>query len=106
MSAKKALSAGDLRPTPVTGHSPAMEDLFRAVQSACSRSTWSRGVELARTEAVVGERQDEEECLLRVTVPGDLMARVVTLYPQDLDWECSCNDQDQACEHVAAASIA
>ena len=34
------------------------------------------------------------------------MARVVTLYLDDEDWECSCHSQEEGCEHVAAATIA
>ncbi|MEE3327837.1 MAG: DEAD/DEAH box helicase [Myxococcota bacterium] len=83
-----------------------MEDFFRAVQAACSRSAWSRGVELARGDAVVSEPGDDAECVLRVTAPGNMMARVVTLYLDDEDWECSCHGQEDACDHVAAATIA
>lgn len=83
-----------------------MEDFFRAVQSACSRSAWSRGVELARGDAVVTETAGDSECVLRVTAPGNMMARIVTLYLEDEDWECSCHNQEDACDHVAAATIA
>ena len=35
-----------------------------------------------------------------------MMARIVTLYLEDEDWECSCHNQEDACDHVAAATIA
>ncbi|MAI81043.1 MAG: helicase [Deltaproteobacteria bacterium] len=82
-----------------------MEEFFRAVQSACPRSVWSRGVELARADAVTSESETSDEHVLRVTVPGNLMARIVTLYLEDEDWECSCSAQEDLCEHIAAATI-
>ena len=83
-----------------------MEDLFRAIQSAASKAVWSRGVQLVRAEAVAGEKNSSDEVVLRVTTPKSLMAPIVTLYPDDEDWECSCADIDDPCEHVAAAAIA
>ena len=82
-----------------------MEEFFRAVQSACPRSVWSRGVELARADAVTSESETSDEHVLRVTVPGNLMARIVTLYLEDEDWECSCSAQEDLCAHIAAATI-
>ena len=35
-----------------------------------------------------------------------MLAPLVTLYPEDEDWECSCNAQEDPCEHVTAAVIA
>jgi superfamily II DNA or RNA helicase len=83
-----------------------MQKLFSAVQSACSKAVWSRGVELVRADAVEGERAEDEEIVLRVTTRQALVAPVVTLYPEDEDWECTCRGQEDPCEHVAAAVIA
>ena len=89
--------------------SPAMratQALFQAIQEAASRSMWSRGVELVRAEAVSGESAEDEEIVLRISTRQGLKAPVVTLYPQDEDWECTCNGEEDPCEHVTAAIIA
>ena len=51
-----------------------MQALFEAVREACDATTWSRGVSLAREEAVVGESQDDEEVVLRVAQRGAVIA--------------------------------
>ncbi len=83
-----------------------MQQLFNAVQSACSKATWSRGVELVRSDAVSGERSSGSEIILRVATRQALIAPLVTLYPEDEEWECTCRGQEDPCEHVAAAVIA
>ncbi|MCA9659281.1 MAG: hypothetical protein KC486_13125, partial [Myxococcales bacterium] len=80
--------------------------LFAAVRRACSPRTWSRGVELARAGAVIGERQDDDELVLRVAVPGVAVAPEVTLWPDEVEWDCECQSRQGACFHVAAAVIA
>ncbi len=82
-----------------------MQDLFDAVRQACSAATWSSGVELTRAEAVTGERSESDEVLLRVSTRRGMLARLVTLYPEDRDWECTCRGNEDPCEHVAAAVI-
>src|SRR6185436_20697241 len=64
---------------------------------------WSRGIELARADAVTGVSADEDEIVVRVATRGGLICPVVQLDPQELDWECSCGAR--ACEHAAAAVI-
>lgn len=83
-----------------------MQTLIAAVRRACSAAVWSRGVELSRGGAVVGERQNDEEIELRVRLPNQAVAPTVYLYPQDNDWSCDCPSRDDACVHVAAAVIA
>jgi superfamily II DNA or RNA helicase len=83
-----------------------MQELFEAVKEACSAQTWSRGVELVRADSVGGEPGQGDELVLRVSTRGGMVAPVVTLYPDDEDWECTCSSQEDACEHVAAAIIA
>jgi hypothetical protein len=85
---------------------PFVQDLFETVRNRASRSAWSRGVELARAEAVVGEQADEDEIVLRVRISGSVVHPTVILYPQDREWECSCGGADDPCAHVAAAAIA
>jgi hypothetical protein len=83
-----------------------VEPVFRAVRQACSAATWSRGVELARAEAVTGERDDGDEVVLRVSTRGGLLCPTALLYLDDAEWECDCGTRDDVCEHVAAAVIA
>jgi len=86
--------------------SQALDALFAAIRSACSSAVWSQGVELARADAVIGERDEGDAVVLRVATRGGLVAPAVHLYPGDEDWDCDCASSEEACEHVAAAVIA
>jgi superfamily II DNA or RNA helicase len=83
-----------------------IQALFEAIRSAASSAAWSRGVELARSGAVSGERADADQVVLRVSTRGGLICPTVTLLPDDEEWDCDCGTHDDACEHVAAAAIA
>ena len=82
------------------------QTLFELVQEACPRAIWSRGVSLARADAVSVEERLANSITLRVKTGKGLGAPQVTLHPKDEDWECSCNSVDDPCEHIAAAVIA
>ena len=84
----------------------ALADLLKAIRESCSPGTWSRGVQLARADAVVGEEDDGDEIALRVSTRGGLVSPQVVLFPDDLDWTCECNSREDACAHAAAAAIA
>ncbi len=84
----------------------ALQELFDSVRQACSPRSWSLGVELARSGAVDGIELDGDSAVLRVRSPGRTVAPTVTLYPEDVSWSCSCESTADACEHVAAATIA
>ena len=84
----------------------AMQKLFDAARSQASPPAWSRGVELARQGAVIGEEIEEDEISLRVSTRGGLICPEVVLFPDDLEWDCSCESKEAVCEHVAAAVIA
>ena len=84
-----------------------VQALFDAVRSACSAQTWSRGVELARGDAVSADgAEDGDEVRVRVAAPSAAVSPVSTLYPIDEDWECECASRADCCEHVAAGVIA
>ncbi|MEX1366187.1 MAG: hypothetical protein AB1Z98_23885, partial [Nannocystaceae bacterium] len=83
-----------------------MEDLLREIRQSCSAPTWSRGVELARSGAVVGVADRGDEIELRVTMKGGVVSPLVSLFPDELEWDCECNSREDACMHVAAAAIA
>jgi len=83
-----------------------VEELFAAVREACSATTWSRGVELARGNAVVGQKTRGDEVTLSVRAKAGAVAPTVLLYLEDEEWSCSCRSSLDACVHVAAAAIA
>ncbi len=81
--------------------------LLAAIRKSCSPAIWSRAVELARSQAAVGEAEEDGEIRLRVTTDGGLVCPTVTLWPEDQDWWCDCDAaSDQTCVHAAAAIIA
>ncbi|TPV96804.1 MAG: DEAD/DEAH box helicase [Myxococcales bacterium FL481] len=84
----------------------AADELLDAVRESCAAGVWSRGVELARAQAVVGERCGPDEIVLRVIQKRGQVSPAVSLYPTDLDWNCECKEPDDPCAHVAAAIIA
>jgi superfamily II DNA or RNA helicase len=83
-----------------------VQPLFTAVRRACNASTWSRGVELARAEAVSGEGAEGDEVTLRVSTRGGLLCPTVHVYLDDPEWDCDCGSREDVCEHVAGAVIA
>ncbi len=83
-----------------------MQALFDTIRDACGPGIWSRGIELARQEAVEGESASDEMIVVRVTTRGGLLAPRVQLFPDDEEWDCDCDGNDDPCDHVAAAVIA
>ena len=83
-----------------------IQTLFEAVREACYPATWSRGVELSRADAVAEEGIDDDEAIFRVTLRGGMISYKVSLFLDDIDWDCECRSRETACEHVAAAMIA
>lgn len=83
-----------------------LEELFTQVRTACSASTWSKGVELARRLAVTGVSADDAEIICRVKPDDRVVPFTVQLYPEDGEWDCTCNTPADCCQHVAAAAIA
>ncbi len=83
-----------------------MEDLFEAIRENASKDAWSRGVELARQDAVTGDRSSAEEVVLRVLDRKSGVSAVITLLPEDLDWNRDCACKVDPCHHVTAAIIA
>jgi superfamily II DNA or RNA helicase len=86
--------------------SDGLQDLFAAIREACDKSTWSRGVGLARSGAVSGERDEGTEVVLRISTRGGLVSPTATLYLDDEEWDCDCGTVEDVCEHVAGAVIA
>ncbi len=83
-----------------------IQELFEAIREECSAGVWSRGVELARSEAVDEISDEDGEVCLRVATRGGLICPTVRLYPDDAEWDCECAGREGVCDHVAAAVIA
>ncbi len=82
------------------------ETLFEAVRRAAGAVIWSRGVDLCRVDAVVGEGESANEVRFCVATKGGLISPRVTFFVDDIEWDCECSSRAAACEHVAAAAIA
>ncbi len=83
---------------------PVMDGIFKQIRACASPATWSKGVELARQDAVTGEQVDDEIKLHVVGANG--ISPTVTLVPEDEDWHCTCGSDEDPCAHVTAAVIA
>lgn len=86
--------------------SAALDSLFEAIREECDPGIWSRAVTAARSGAVHGERESDDEIVLRVSTHQGLVAPTVRLYPDEDEWDCDCAGPANPCEHVAAAAIA
>jgi len=76
------------------------------MRASCSAATWSRGVQLARSGAVVGEADEGDEIVLRVRLKAAVASPQVVLFPSEDEWSCDCNFREDACPHACAAAIA
>lgn len=85
---------------------PMMKQLFNAVRSSTGTNTWSKGVALTRNGAVLGQEWSQQEVVLTVMESKKPVNPVVTLWPEEEDWNCDCGSPDDPCEHVVAAIIA
>ena len=83
-----------------------MRAFVDSVREACDKAVWSRGVELARADAVRGISERDNEITLLVATRGGLISHTANLHLDDNEWECSCSSPDDPCDHVAAACIA
>ncbi|MEO0812274.1 MAG: SWIM zinc finger family protein [Myxococcota bacterium] len=83
-----------------------MEELLAAIREEAGPKNWSRGVQLMRQDAVVGEKDAGGEVTLSVRADSGPKRFQVHLYVDDEDWSCSCPSTAPACEHVCAAVIA
>ena len=83
-----------------------LESLFELIREEAEPTAWSRGVELARSNSVLGQRADDEEVIVRIVHKGVPKAITVTLYLEDEDYHADCACADEPCRHVTGAVIA
>ncbi len=81
-----------------------LDELFKAIRENSTPQTWSKGVEYARSKAVSVIRDLKDQIELRVKT-DKAASVVVKLFPEDLDWQCSCSGDDDPCGHVIGAII-
>ncbi len=81
-------------------------ELFDNVRARCPANAWSQGVTLSRNGAVSWERFEPDEAVARIDLKGTAVSPRVSLYTEELEWDCDCASRLEACEHVAAAVIA
>lgn len=79
---------------------------YDLVQKACLPGIWSKGVALARAGSVIEDSHKKGEWVLRVSSTDRPVSRTVSLWTEDEDWYCDCDDRNDVCAHVAAAVIA
>lgn len=83
-----------------------MKRYLAAVKEAALPGIWSKGVKLARDQAVSLEESSADEQVYRVKSPGRAIAPLAVLYLSDEEWTCDCGSERDPCEHVIAAAIA
>ncbi|RYZ54125.1 MAG: hypothetical protein EOP07_16540, partial [Proteobacteria bacterium] len=83
-----------------------MDELFETIREDASKEIWSRGVELARQDAVSGDRRTADEICLRVYERARTISTLITFWPADADWSKDCACKIDPCHHVTAAIIA
>ncbi|HYC56855.1 MAG TPA: DEAD/DEAH box helicase [Candidatus Binatia bacterium] len=84
----------------------AWKALQEAVRAGCPVGLWTRGQALARDGAVHGQSRAKDDWCFLVHGSARAAAATVHLYPADDDWDCDCEGQFRACEHVAACVAA
>jgi superfamily II DNA or RNA helicase len=80
--------------------------ILEAVRKATREDIWSRGVQLAREDRVLGVSEAEDEIVLSVVPRGRARPATVHLWPGDSDWSCDCPATLRPCLHIAASAIA
>ena len=67
--------------------------ILEAIRRDSSAAIWSRGVEIARSDKVIGESVNAEEVVLRVAIRPGTSPFMVNLWPGDEEWSCDCPSQ-------------
>jgi SNF2 family DNA or RNA helicase len=80
--------------------------LQEKIKRSCGIRTWEQGLMLAGEDAISCESISEDQVELIVRTKGSITDPIVSLYLEDLDWECTCKSNSDNCSHVAASIIA
>ncbi len=84
---------------------PLMKSYLAAVKKAALPGIWTKGVKLARAEAVSLQDSSVDETVYRVKSPGRAIAPLAGLLVNDKEWTCDCGSKNDPCEHVVASAI-
>jgi hypothetical protein len=87
------------------GGAMSVKDLLKAVRETATPRAWAAGVDLCRAGAVIGVSDDGDEVLVRVKARGKALPFDVYLWPDEDEWECTCELAVDACVHVCAGAI-
>lgn len=82
-----------------------MREFLAAIRQESLPGIWSKGVKLARAEAVTLSEATGAEYVFRVKTPGRAIAPICVLYVQETEWTCDCGSDQDPCEHSIAAAI-
>lgn len=79
---------------------------LKLIRESAETRLWSRGVQLARSGAVVPIGDDDEgDPSFNIALAGRAVGVRVTLHCSEEDWNCECPSRDDPCVHVIAAAI-
>jgi superfamily II DNA or RNA helicase len=82
------------------------ESYLKLVRESAETRLWSRGVQLARSGAVVPIGEDDQgDPSFNIALAGRAVGVRVTLHCSEEDWNCECPSRDDPCVHVIAATI-
>ena len=82
-----------------------MRDFLAAIREESLPGVWSKGVKLARADAVSLKETLPGEQVFRVKAPGRKVAPLCVLYLEETEWTCDCGSDQDPCEHSIAAAI-
>lgn len=82
-----------------------MREFLATIQRESLPGIWSKGVKLARANAVTLKEALPGEHVFRVRTPGRPVAPLCVLYLQEGEWTCDCGSDQDPCEHAIAAAI-
>ncbi len=78
---------------------------FQEIREAVPPRLWSKGVELARSARISQVKATAETIVLQVPDPAYLATPKVTLWPTEMDWNCTCGSEEDPCVHTVAGAI-
>jgi superfamily II DNA or RNA helicase len=81
------------------------DEFFQEIREAVSPRLWSKGVELARAGRISQVKVTAENMVLQVPDIAHLATPKVTLWLEELDWNCTCGSEEDPCCHTVAAAI-
>src|SRR3989338_8846601 len=81
------------------------DEFFQEIREAVTPRLWSRGVELARTGRISRLKATAENVVLQVPDSAHIATPQVTLWPEEMDWSCTCGSDEDPCCHTVGAAI-